>query len=301
MHRLVSDGCALFTAHTNADSPAGGVSESLALALGLEHVRPLEPDPGPAPTRSWCSSRSTRPTASAPRWRTPARARSATTTRASFTLAGRGPLPPARRRPPGDRRGRPGRGGRRGARSRPCARATCAATAIAAMLAAHPYEEPAYDVVELAAARRTRPGLGPDRPARRADDAARVRRACRPTCSAETAHGVRVAGDPDQMVETVGAVRRRRGLPARPGARGGRRRLPDLRPAPPPGLGAARARRRPALVDVAHWAAEATWLPVLRRSAGRGAGRYGGGPRQHDQHRPVDLPGLRSHNSRRLL
>src|SRR5438045_3287086 len=35
-HRLLADGCALFTAHTNADSPAGGVSESLARVLGLE-------------------------------------------------------------------------------------------------------------------------------------------------------------------------------------------------------------------------------------------------------------------------
>ena len=48
VHRLLTAGCGLFTAHTNADSPAGGVSESLALALGLEHVRPLEADPGPA-------------------------------------------------------------------------------------------------------------------------------------------------------------------------------------------------------------------------------------------------------------
>ena len=46
VHRLLAAGCGLFTAHTNADSPAGGVSESLALALGLEHVRPLEADPG---------------------------------------------------------------------------------------------------------------------------------------------------------------------------------------------------------------------------------------------------------------
>ena len=48
VHRLMGNGCALFTAHTNADSPAGGVSESLALALGLVDVRPLEPDPRPA-------------------------------------------------------------------------------------------------------------------------------------------------------------------------------------------------------------------------------------------------------------
>src|SRR6478752_9461275 len=46
-HRLLTNGCALFTAHTNADSPTGGVSESLALALGLTEVRPLEADPAP--------------------------------------------------------------------------------------------------------------------------------------------------------------------------------------------------------------------------------------------------------------
>ena len=51
--------------------------------------------------------------------------------------------------------------------------------AVAAMLAAHPYEEPAYDVIELAGARRAGPRLGPDRPAGVADDAARVRRARR--------------------------------------------------------------------------------------------------------------------------
>src|SRR3954454_5734295 len=46
-HPLTTNGCGLFAAHTNADSPAGGVSESLALALGLEDVRPLEADPPP--------------------------------------------------------------------------------------------------------------------------------------------------------------------------------------------------------------------------------------------------------------
>ena len=44
------------------------------------------------------------------------------------------------------------------------------------------------------------------------------------------------------------------------------------------------------LVDVAHWAAEWTWLPVLQRKLADGAGRYGGDPREHDAHGPVDLP-----------
>ena len=45
VHGLVSGGCALYTAHTNADAPTDGVSESLALALGLRDVTPLEPAP----------------------------------------------------------------------------------------------------------------------------------------------------------------------------------------------------------------------------------------------------------------
>ncbi len=38
---LTRSGCALLTAHTNADRAAGGVSEALALALGLEDVEPI--------------------------------------------------------------------------------------------------------------------------------------------------------------------------------------------------------------------------------------------------------------------
>src|SRR5690625_2815871 len=38
VHQLIRGGCALLAAHTNADAPAGGVSESLALALGLTEI-----------------------------------------------------------------------------------------------------------------------------------------------------------------------------------------------------------------------------------------------------------------------
>ena len=44
VHQLLRAGCALYAAHTNADAPATGVSESLALALGLPDSTPLEPD-----------------------------------------------------------------------------------------------------------------------------------------------------------------------------------------------------------------------------------------------------------------
>src|SRR5690349_2600322 len=45
VHTLVTQGAALYAAHTNADAPAGGVSEAIAEALGLTAIRPLEADP----------------------------------------------------------------------------------------------------------------------------------------------------------------------------------------------------------------------------------------------------------------
>jgi dinuclear metal center YbgI/SA1388 family protein len=48
IHTLISHGMALFSAHTNADHAAGGVSDALAAALGVTDLRPLareEADP----------------------------------------------------------------------------------------------------------------------------------------------------------------------------------------------------------------------------------------------------------------
>jgi dinuclear metal center YbgI/SA1388 family protein len=42
VHRMIRDGVALFTAHTNADSADPGVSDALASALGLTGLRPLD-------------------------------------------------------------------------------------------------------------------------------------------------------------------------------------------------------------------------------------------------------------------
>ncbi|GAB3748115.1 Nif3-like dinuclear metal center hexameric protein [Nocardiopsis nanhaiensis] len=45
VHRLIRSGVALYTAHTNADTAAPGVSDALARAVGLTgQLRPLEPD-----------------------------------------------------------------------------------------------------------------------------------------------------------------------------------------------------------------------------------------------------------------
>lgn len=43
LHTLTAGGCALLTAHTNADRAADGVSASLAHALGLRDLEPIRP------------------------------------------------------------------------------------------------------------------------------------------------------------------------------------------------------------------------------------------------------------------
>ncbi len=134
---------------------------------------------------------------------------------------------------------------------------------VAALLAAHPYEEPSYDVLELAVAPGGRTSRGHGRigdlaaPTTLRDFADRVAAAL-----PGTAHGVRVAGDPDRVVRTVAV-----------GSGSGDHLLGEVL-----GTGAdvyltsdLRHHRAgeflehdgPALVDVAHWAAEWTWLPVV--------------------------------------
>lgn len=43
VHRAISHGIAIFTAHTNADAAAGGVADALALAVGIKDPVPLIP------------------------------------------------------------------------------------------------------------------------------------------------------------------------------------------------------------------------------------------------------------------
>jgi dinuclear metal center YbgI/SA1388 family protein len=261
-HRLVTSGCALFTAHTNADSPAGGVSESLALALGLVDVRPLQADPAPPRDKIVVFA----PVTAAEAVRAALAGAGAGSIgdydAASFTSSGEGRFRPLEGASPAiGEIGRPevvdevriesvfGRDRR--------------AAVVAAVLSAHPYEEPAYDVVELAAEDHGSTGSGrigrlPE-PVSLQELAARVA-----DVLPQTAHGVRVAGDPGQRVESV-ALCGGAGdfLLDRARASGADVYLTsDLRHHPASEL---REHGGPALVDVAHWAAESTWLPVLSR------------------------------------
>ena len=142
---------------------------------------------------------------------------------------------------------------------------------VAALRAAHPYEEPAFDLVELVApagAARARPGrhLGARRdPAPTSPGRSRPRcRPPRPGCGS--------AGDPDRPVRTVAVLR---GSGRRPVRRG---RGPagadayvtaDLRHHP---ASEALEHGGPGLVDVGHWASEWPWLADCARLLRDGLG-----------------------------
>ncbi|HET6627322.1 MAG TPA: Nif3-like dinuclear metal center hexameric protein [Nocardioidaceae bacterium] len=265
LHSLVRAGCALFTAHTNADAPPRGVSESLATAVGIVDPRPLVPA---APD-------------GLDKLVTFVPHENAEELRAAITAAGAGALgdyDSCTFTTTGEGRFRPLDGatpaiGRVGevevvAESRvesvfPRARRR---EVVEAMKAVHPYEEPAYDVLELAAQPGGASSRGDGRIGRLAEPVSLRAFAERVAAALpSTAHGVRVAGDPDRVVETV-AVTGGAGdflLDAVLGTDADVYLTSDLRHHRAAEFlehGGA------ALVDVAHWAAEWTWLPVLERA-----------------------------------
>jgi dinuclear metal center YbgI/SA1388 family protein len=266
LHRLIGSGCGLFAAHTNADAPAGGVNESLALALGIEDPQVIVADPGDPLDKLV----------------TFAPHENAEEIRAAVTAAGAGRLgdyDSCTFTSEGEGRFRPLDGatpaiGRVGevevvAESRveavfPRGRRRAV---IEALRAVHPYEEPAFDVLELADV----PGTG--RTARGSGRIGRLAEPMKLTTFAElvadvlpeTAHGVRVGGDPDRMVETVAVT-----------SGAGDFLLEKVLTTDADVYVTSDLRHHraaeflehdgPALVDVAHWAAEWTWLPVLERT-----------------------------------
>jgi dinuclear metal center YbgI/SA1388 family protein len=262
---LQDAGCALLTAHTNADQAVGGVSEALATALGLTDLRPIE-----AVSNQRLDKLTTYvPVADAERMRQ-ALARAGAGVigdydSASFSTPGEGRFRPLDGAHPtiGEvgalevvdevriecvlpRAGRP--------------------TVVGAMLAAHPYEEPAYDVVELADPGTAATGSGRIGTVEETTLDGFARRVA--SALPATAHGVRVAGDPTRPVRRVAvcggagdylldAVRR---------SEVDAYVTSDLRHHPASEfLEHAAGSSGPALVDVAHWAAEWTWLPMVAR------------------------------------
>ena len=260
---LVQAGCALLAAHTNADKAVDGVSQALADALGLRDQRPLVPDPAPGPRLDKLTCFVPREDAPAVR-EALARAgagRIGDYDRASFSVLGEGrfrPLPGAR-----PHLGTVGEAETVAEeRVEVVLERRSRAAVVAALLAAHPYEEPAHDVVELAEPAPARTGLGrvgEVEPTTLRDLASRVA-----SVLPATAHGVRAAGDPDRVVRRVALC-----------GGAGDFLLDDLRTADVDVYLTSDLRHHPAseflehdgpaLLDVAHWAAEWTWLPVLAR------------------------------------
>ncbi len=262
VHRLLTNGCGLLAAHTNADSPALGVSESMAHALGLTDLAPLEADPEEPRDKIVAFV----PIADAERVRTAMSDAGAgglgDYAACTFTSTGEGRFLPLAGAQPAigsvgdlevvaearieaivDRRAR--------------------TAVLAAMLAAHPYEEPAYDVLERVSL--PEPHRGSGRIGRLATPMSLRQFAAHVAAALpETAHGVRVAGDPEAQVSRV-ALCGGAGdfLLDRAAASGADVYVTsDLRHHPASEL--RESDGAPALVDVAHWAAEWTWLPVLR-------------------------------------
>jgi len=257
---LTHAGCALLTAHTNADQALGGVSEAMAAVLGLADPAPLLPAPAVPMDKLTVFV----PVADADRVRDAladaGAGRIGDYDRASFSTPGEGRFRPLSGATP-----TVGEVGRsevvEEVRVEAVLPRRLRRSVVAAVLAAHPYEEPAYDLVELGDPGRSATGtgrIGSIEPTTLRDFAERVAEAL-----PDTAQGVRVAGDPDRVVRRVALC-------------GGAGDFlldevratdadvyvtSDLRHHPASEF---REHDGPALVDVAHWAAEWTWLPVLR-------------------------------------
>jgi dinuclear metal center YbgI/SA1388 family protein len=271
---LLDARCALLTAHTNADLALGGVSEALATTLGLRDLAPVEPrDPAPVDKLTVYV-----PPADAERVREALAAAGAGTIgdydSASFSSPGEG-----RFRPLAGANPTIGEVGRLEVVDEVRVEVVLArprrTAVVAAMLAAHPYEEPAYDVVELAPATPSRTGSGRigDVEPTTLSEFARAVAARLPA----TAGGVRVGGDPQRAVRRV-AVCGGAGdflLDAVLATDADVYVTSDLRHHPASEF---LDKGGPALVDVAHWAAEWTWLPVVEARLREALDGPGGDP-----------------------
>lgn len=262
LHRLVRAGVALWTGHTNADAAAGGVAEALAEVIGLVDLAPLVAVPGEPMDKIVVMV----PAAGAEAMVDALAAAGAGAVgeyrRAAFTSTGEGTFVPGEQAHPAI--GRPGvRETVVEARIEMVAPRARRAAVVAALRTAHPYEEPAFDVLEEAA---LAGGTGLGRVGRLPEPQPLDEFAARVAAALPvTAQGVRYAGDPGLVVRRV-AVLGGAGdgeLDAVRAADVDAYVTSDLRHHP-----ASEARERalfegrgtPALVDTAHFASEWPWL-----------------------------------------
>ena len=256
VHRLIRHGSALFTAHTNADSAAPGVSDALADALGLLVEGVLSPVDGGEHLDKWAVFV---PSEYANRLREAmfdaGAGRIGDYSHCSWSVAGSGQFLPLDGASPAigsvgsvahvaeERIEMVAPLGRRGA-------------VLAALRAAHPYEEPAFDVLALAPLP-SDVGIGRicalATPETLSKFVSRVSRGL-----PATSWGVRAAGDPDAVIGRVAVC-----------GGAGDSLLDTVAAAGVDAYVTADLRHHPAdehlrvsdvaLVDVAHWASEYPW------------------------------------------
>jgi dinuclear metal center YbgI/SA1388 family protein len=269
LHRLIRSGRSLFTAHTNADSASPGVSDALAHALGLTVDAVLEPLPGTADLDKWVI------------YTPPEHAEAVRAavfeagaghigdySHCSWSVTGTGQFLPHDGASPAI--------GSIGAvervtedRVEVVAPARLRSQVLSAMRAAHPYEEPAFDIFALAPPPGD-VGLGRigtlPQPEPLRSFVSRVKAAL-----PQTSWGVRAAGDPDLPVSRVAVC-----------GGAGDSLLATVAAAEVQAYVTADLRHHPAdehcrasdvaLIDVAHWASEYPWCgqaaDVLRSAFG---------------------------------
>lgn len=257
---LLRGGCALFTAHTNADAAPGGVCEALALAVGLGQSRPILPHR----SVSLDALVTYIPVGQAAALIDALAAAGAGAvgdyTACAWETDGTGQFLPG-----------PGANPTIGAvgevtrvaetRIEMVLPRTRREAVLAALRSAHPYEEPAFSFIELAS---WPSGAGAGRVGHLAE-AVPLRAFAQAVADAlpGTAGGIRVSGDLDAQVRTVAVCGgsgdaylddvRRAGADVYVTADLRHHRASEARQDAPAG--------RPFLIDVAHWASEWPWLP----------------------------------------
>lgn len=258
LHRLIRGGCALYTAHTNADVARDGVNDALADALGLVNTEPL---------RAWPLEPADKIVTFVPPDHADAvidalrRAGGGTIgnyTGCAWKVSGTGTFTPGDGANPVI-----GEVGRTEvtaeARVEMVVPRSDRGSAVAALRAAHPYEEVAVDIIELAAVP-SGTGMG-----RIGSLAGSVTLAGFAQLVADTLPptpgGVRFHGDPDAVVARVAVCGGSGDSLLADAARAGVDVFvtADLRHHR---ASEALAAEGPALVDPGHWASEWPWLPV---------------------------------------
>ena len=269
VHRLIRTGRSLFTAHTNADSASPGVSDALADALGLTVEAVLEPLTAAGDLDKWVIY--------VPRENAEAVQEAVFEAGAghigdyshcSWRVTGLGQFLPCQGAAPAV--GSVGSVERVAEdRFEVVAPGRARSAVLAAMRAAHPYEEPAFDIFALVSPP-SDVGLGRigtlAQPEPLRSFVSRVGAALPPT-----SWGVRAAGDPDTLVSRV-AVCGGAGdslLATAAGADVQAYVTADLRHHP---ADEHRRASNVALIDVAHWASEFPWC---EQAAGILRSRFG--------------------------